>query len=81
MNHEDLLDQQIENYIHNRMSDAERTAFEESLRGDLDLKKQVFDLLTLKSLYSKELFELKKKLDSTEENLKEENFFDEGGEG
>ncbi len=80
MNHEDLLDQQIENYIHGRMTDAERTAFEESLRGDQDFKRQVLDLLALKSLYSKDLFELKKKLDSTETYLKEENFFEEGGE-
>ncbi len=81
MNPEEILDRQIENYIHHRMTGADRTAFEESLRADLDLKKQVFELLTLKSLYSKELFELKKRLDTAENNLKEEKFFDEGGEG
>ena len=81
MTREDLLDQQIENYIHERMTPEDRAAFEESLKTDEKLKNDVFDLITLKSLYSKELFELKKKLDTAEKNLEQENFFDKRGEG
>lgn len=77
MNQEDILDRQIENYIHQRMSDDERTAFEKSLAADADLKKQVLELLEMKLLYSKELFALKQKLNQAEGNLKDENFFNE----
>ncbi len=80
MNQEDLLDRQIENYIHERMDDNERVTFEKSLKENPELLKQVTDLLSLKGLYSKELFALKKLLDSAETNLKEDNFFDDGGE-
>jgi anti-sigma factor RsiW len=80
MTREDLLDQQIENYIHGRMPAEERTAFEESLKADEKLKNEIFELLALKSLYSKELFELKQKLDAAEKNLSQENFFEKGGE-
>ena len=80
MTKEDLLDKQIENYIHNRMSAEERLSFEESLKADEKLKNTVFDLLELKFIYNKELFELKQNLDAAEKNLTQENFFDEGGE-
>ncbi|MEO8088180.1 MAG: hypothetical protein ABI763_15275 [Bacteroidota bacterium] len=78
MNPEEILDRQIENYVHHRMDADERMAFEKSLRTDPELKKQVSDLVTLKSIYSKELFELMKLLNSTEDKLTDENFFDEG---
>jgi hypothetical protein len=81
MNREDILDKKIENYIHNRMSDTERIGFEESLKADLKLRNDVLELLALKTLYNSELFELKKKLNATENELDKENFFDEGGEG
>lgn len=77
MNQEDILDRQIENYIHQRMSDDERSAFEKSLAEDGDLKKQVLEILEMKLLYNKELFELKKRLNDAEGNLKNENFFNE----
>ena len=80
MTREDLLDKQIENYIHDRLSAEERTVFEESLKTDEKLKNDVFDLLALKSLYNKELFELKQKLDAAEKNLTQEKFFEKGGE-
>jgi anti-sigma factor RsiW len=80
MTREDLLDQQIENYVHDRMSAEERATFEESLKADEKLKNDVFDLLALKSLYNKELFELKQKLDAAEKNLEQEKYFKEEGE-
>lgn len=78
MNQEEILDRQIENYIHQRMDDTERKAFEHSLIANPELKKQVFDLLAMKTLYNKELFELKTRLDLAAEKLNDENFFDEG---
>lgn len=81
MNKEDLLDQQIERYVHNRMGADERIAFEEELHSDDKLRRAVDILSEFISLYNHALFNLKKKLDDTESNLKEENFFEEGGEG
>ena len=81
MNKEDLLDKQIENYIHNRMTVDERAAFEEALTADEKLRNDVFDLMTLKSIYNKDLFELKQRLDTAEKNLTKEKFFEEGEEG
>ena len=81
MNKEDLLDKQIENYIHNRMTVDERAAFEEALTADEKLRNDVFDLMTLKSIYNKDLFELKQRLDTAEKNLTQEKFFEEGEEG
>lgn len=80
MNSEDLLDKQIENYIHNRMTAEERKAFEDGLNLNAELRKNVIELLSLKLLYNKELFELKQKLDDTEKELRRDNFF-EGGIG
>mgnify|MGYP001318913689 CR=1 FL=1 len=80
MNNEDILDKQIENYIHNRMTTEERIAFEESLNSNAGLRKNVNELVTLKLLYNKELFELKRKLDSVETQLNQENFFNDNKE-
>ena len=74
MNDKDLLDKQIENYIHNRMPDAERIEFEKALKNNPELRTNVIELLTLKLLYNKELLELKQKLDAVENELKQENF-------
>jgi len=76
MSDKDLLDKQIENYIHNRMPDAERIEFEKSLKSIPELRANVIELLTLKLLYNKELLELKQKLDAVENELKQENFFE-----
>ena len=81
MTKEELLDKQIENYIHNRMTVEDRTAFEEALAADEKLRNDMYDLMMLKSIYNKELFELKQKLDAAEKNLTQEKFFEEGGEG
>lgn len=80
MNSEDLIDKQIENYIHNRMTVDEKKAFEQALNSNADLRKNVLELVSLKLLYNKELFELKKKLDDTEKELKQDNFFEGGKE-
>jgi hypothetical protein len=80
MNSEDLLDKQIENYIHNRMTVEEKKTFEEALNSNADLRKNVTELVALKLLYNNELFELKKKLDDVEKELKQEKFFEGGRE-
>ena len=80
MNQEELLDRQIENYIHHRMDEAERKAFEHSLISDPELKKQVFALITIKALYNKDLFDLKKQLDEAEAKLRNDHFFSDGKE-
>ena len=76
MTSKDLLDKQIEEYIHNRMSAEERVSFENILRDDLTLRNQVYDLIMLISLYNKELFQLKKKLAESTTALERNNFFD-----
>lgn len=76
MTSKDLLDKQIEEYIHNRMSADERVSFENILRDDLTLRNQVYDLIMLISLYNKELFQLKKKLAESTTELERNNFFD-----
>ena len=74
----DQLDKRIENYLHKRMSESERIAFEDELKSNAELRNNIKALITIIELYSAELFELKEKLDSTEEDLARENFF-EGG--
>ncbi len=81
MNNEDLLDQQIENYLHNRMDTHERIVFEQMLSTNETLKKDIETLAELLALYNTNLFALKQKLDTTENELQKEQFFDEGGEG
>jgi hypothetical protein len=68
MTEEDLLDIQMENYIHNRMIESERAAFEQILNQQPTILNQVRDLVLLKSLYDKELFELKQGLESIIKN-------------
>ena len=76
MNNLDLLDKRIENYLHKRMSEDERIAFEEELKSNGELRSNIKSLITLLELYNSELFELKKKLDAAEEDLQRENFFE-----
>lgn len=80
MNTQDLnfRDKKIENYIHNRMSIIERHAFEAEMNFDLQLKQEVESLMELISLYDEELFELRKKLQATYSDLKDDDFFKEG---
>lgn len=80
MSSEDILDRQIEDYLHNRMDAETRKQFETSLNNNSILRKSINDLVTLKLLYNNELFELKRKLDAAENELKAENFFDENKE-
>ena len=54
--------------------------FEKALKNNPELRTNVIELLTLKLLYNKELLELKQKLDSAENELKKEKFFDAGSE-
>lgn len=75
MNELDLLDNRIERYVHKRMTDAERISFEEEMKTNDQLRKNIRDLITLVELYSVELLDLKVKLDATEEELKNEGFF------
>ena len=75
MNELDLLDNRIERYVHKRMTDEERISFEEEMKTNDQLRKNIRDLITLVELYSVELLELKMKLDTTEEELKNEGFF------
>lgn len=75
MNELDILDKKIENYVHRRMDETERQAFEEELKTNKQLVENIRSLIMLVDLYNAELFELKKKLDATEENLQKENFF------
>lgn len=80
MNDLDLLDKRIENYVHKRMSEDERTAFENEIKSDEKLRKDIKELIALIELYNTELFELKKKLDLAEEELEQERFFEREGE-
>lgn len=73
----DLRDKQIESYIHNRMDADERAQFEHQMNDDPALKKEVDELLSIKNLFDKNLYDLKKKLDETERQLEQEKFFDE----
>jgi len=76
MNELDILDKKIENYVHKRMDESERMAFEEELKTNNQLRENIRSLIALVELYNAELFDLKKKLDGTEEELHREKFFD-----
>ena len=78
MNDLDLLDKRIENYIHKRMSEEERSAFEHEINTDEKLRRDIKELIALVELYNAELFELKKKLDEAEGELEKEEFFKPG---
>lgn len=76
MNDLDALDKRIENYVHKRMTESERSAFEEELKSNEQLRKNIKSLIALVELYNAELFQLKTKLDAAEEELQRQNFFD-----
>lgn len=63
MNNDDLREQQIERYVHGRMSEDERAQFEMQMQQDAVLRSQVNDEMELLSLYDKDLISFKKKLD------------------
>jgi hypothetical protein len=77
MDSEDKLDQQTERYVHKRMNEAERTAFELQMQDNPLLKKEVEELILLKNDFDKDLFDFKKKLLAAKDDLQNEGFFKE----
>ncbi|MEI2758713.1 MAG: hypothetical protein V9G42_04660 [Bacteroidia bacterium] len=71
-----LLDKTIENYLNNRLLEYDRIAFENKLQQDVVLRKNVLELIALKLLYNKELYNLQQKIQAIEKELSNEKFFE-----
>jgi hypothetical protein len=71
-----LLDKTIENYLNNRLLEYDRIAFENKLQQDVVLRKNVLELIALKLLYNKELYNLQQKIQAIEKDLSNEKFFE-----
>ena len=71
-----LLDKTIENDLNNRLLEYDRIAFENKLQQDVVLRKNVLELIALKLLYNKELYNLQQKIQAIEKELSNEKFFE-----